>query len=493
MLERTVTKTASRKPQSRQGLIRNVLISLAILGVGVGGYAVYGKKAEVPTDTSVDPSASGVAVQTVEVRAWDLPFHIEVDGEASTYRIVTVGAEVAGRIVRKHDASRNGMFVHKGTELMQIDPLNYRLDVERLQARLQQADEELRSLDVDLANAQAMRSLAEEETRLQAIQLQRLKSLFERRATSENEVDNATRQELVARNALQTQQNLLNSLAQQKRFREAARNLAAAELERAQADLARCLVYAPISGRVVDDLIEEGDFVGVGDPLMHLSDSSRMEIKCSLRGEEVAWVWLQPQPDSLKTAATAEDPSAQGMPEDPFRLPRVPCEVVFEFDGVESIWDGYLDRYEGTGIDRQTRMFPCRIVVDKPEQNRPGSSVGGKALMTPPTLLSGMYVTVRIPIISPAPLLQVPVEAVRPGGQLWVVRDGVLQIVYATLARVDRERALIRQEGEALRAGDRVVISPMASVVNGMQVQDLSQTAPASDSQNGLPTQEPTP
>ena len=311
MLERTVAIIASEQRQSRRGLVRNLLISLAILGIGIGGYAVYGKKAEVATDTSVDPLASRVVVQTVEVRPWDLPFNIEVDGEASTYRIVTVGAEVAGRVLRKHDGSRNGMFVKKGIKLMQIDPLNYRLDVERLQAKLQQADAELKSLDVNLANAEAMRSLAAEETQLQAAQLQRLKSLWERRATSEFEVDNATRQELVARNALQTQQNLMSSLAQQRKSLEAARNLAAAELERAQADLARCQVTAPISGRVVDDLIEEGDFVGVGDPLMHLSDSSRMEIKCNLRGEEVAWIWLQPEPDSPQVEDAAETPSSR--------------------------------------------------------------------------------------------------------------------------------------------------------------------------------------
>ena len=38
---------------------------------------------------------------------------------------------------------------------------------------------------------------------------------------------------------------------------------------------------------------EEGDYIKPGDPLVHVSDSSRMEIKCSLKSEELAWVWQQ--------------------------------------------------------------------------------------------------------------------------------------------------------------------------------------------------------
>ena len=45
-------------------------------------------------------------------------------------------------------------------------------------------------------------------------------------------MDNATRLELTARNAVQMQQNQLNTLAQSKKTKEAALKLAQAELER---------------------------------------------------------------------------------------------------------------------------------------------------------------------------------------------------------------------------------------------------------------------
>ena len=155
-------------------------------------------------------------------------------------------------------------------------------------------------------------------------------------------------------------------------------------------------------------------------------------------------------------------------------MPNVPCEIIFEFESVETIWDGYLSRYEGTGMDRATRMFPARVIVDHPEKPRVKSD-DGSTVVSPPTLLSGMYVTVRIPIDSPVPLLQVPAESIRPGEQLWTVRDGKLNVVNISLVRVDGARALVRQEGGTLKAGDQVIVSPLASVRDGMDVSQAAQ------------------
>jgi hypothetical protein len=93
-----------------------------------------------------------------------------------------------------------------------------------------------------------------------------------------------------------------------------------------------------------------------------------------------------------------------------------------------------------------------------------------------------MYVTVRIPIDSPVQLLQVPAESIRPGGQIWVVRDGKLKVVSISLVRVDGDLALVRQDEETLKAQDVVIVSPLASVTDGMPVtvaSDLKTITPA--------------
>ena len=199
--------------------------------------------------------------------------------------------------------------------------------------------------------------------------------------------------------------------------------------------------------------------------LVHISDSARMEIKTKLRAEELAWVWQQ---HAVINKASGKTEVSQ----DPLNLPKIPCEVGYVFEGVETIWDGYVARIEGTGLDRDTRTFPCRILVEEPRKTRFNDSSGGHATVSPPTLLSGMFVNVRIPVESPLQLLRVPMEAIRPGGQIWVDRDGMLDILAVNLANVQGQDALIRQDGSGLQPGDRVVVSPLTSVREGMKLRE---------------------
>lgn len=453
----------------------NMVGTVLILGLGVFGLVFFGAKPEVPTEASKSGQEKAVPlVDTTAIQRWTDPFQIAVDGEASTYRILTVGAEVAGRVLKKAELCRSGSFVNQGDVLFEIDSLNYQLDEQRLAARLNQAEEELRAIDVDMKNVGALFKLAMEDNELQKQHLQRVQSLFDRKATSEVEMDAATRLELTSRNAVQLQQNQLNSLLQGQRTKEAARKLAEAELQRTRVDLQRCVVTAPINGRIVDDTKEEGDYIKPGDSLVRISDSGRMEIRCSLKGEELAWIWQQNRPQNVQPVPTSEDqaqdkPADTGRKLDPFQIPLVPCEVAFEFEGVETVWEGVLSRYEGSGMDRATRMFPCRVVVNQPEKTRVKSGSHG-SMVAPPTLLSGMYVTVRIPIHAPVPLYRIPAEAIRPGQQVWIVRDGRLRVVSVSMVQMLQDFALVHAIETPLSDGDQAVVSPLASIQDGMPV-----------------------
>ncbi|APZ95068.1 Colicin V secretion protein CvaA [Fuerstiella marisgermanici] len=454
-----------RKDQVKTAI--NIVVSLIVLVAGFVGLRIFGQKPEVPTQDA-KAEDTGVPVETAKVSAWNRPFNMTIDGEASTYRIVTVGSEVEGRIVKKAEAARSGTYIRKGDLLFQIDSEKYQLEIDRLRAQLQQADEEISAVAVDLENTASLISLAEEDLKLQNNQMERMRILLAKRTANETEVEAAMKQELVARNALQSLKNQKKSLQQRAKTEAADKALVQAELDRAELDLKRCTVTSTLEGRIVDDIVEEGDHIQSGDDLVHISDGSRMEIKCQLRGEELAWVWTQ---------AVAPDKNANPALADPLNLPPVPCEVAFEFEGVETIWDGYIARLEGTGIDRDTRTFPCRVLVEEPHKSRINDSGGGRPVVSPPTLLSGMYVNVRIPIQSISPLLKLPLEAVRPGGQIWVDRGGKLDVVEVSLAHSEGDMALVRQSGSGLSDGDRVIVSPLVSVRDGMKVTSTTQEA----------------
>jgi multidrug efflux pump subunit AcrA (membrane-fusion protein) len=438
-----------------------VLLPILIVGVGVGGLLVFGQRPEVPQRQSADDPA--VLVQTAEVHPFDATVTIEVEGVAVPFRQVTLAAEVAGRITTKSASARAGSYVHEDDVLIQIDETDYSIEVERLESRLKQAEEDLVAADVDIASSEALIALAREEVALRRTDLERNERLAERDSISESEAEEARRLELTARNALQTLENQLAAARQRRKTLEAARDLVQVELRRAQVDLERTRVGSPVTGTVVTDHVEEDDYIKKGDPLLAISETSRMEVKCNLRVEELYWVWLE----SGNFVPGAETPLASR-----YEIPQTPVQVVFTFEGTEYVWDGVLSRYEGSGLDPDTRTVPCRVLIDQPTRVRISGPRAANAQIAPPTLFAGMYVKIRIPVNPPLELLRIPLRALRPGGQVWVVRDGRLEVETVEVGRVEDAFVLVR--AGALEPGEKVVTSPLATVQSGMPVREVS-------------------
>ena len=55
--------------------LTSILLSVIILGVGVGGMFLFGQKPEVPTQEPTDENAA-IPVVTEPVEQWDAPFEI---------------------------------------------------------------------------------------------------------------------------------------------------------------------------------------------------------------------------------------------------------------------------------------------------------------------------------------------------------------------------------------------------------------------------------
>ena len=85
-------------------------------------------------------------------------------------------------------------------------------------------------------------------------------------------------------------------------------NLVEIQLKKAREDLKRCEIRSRIEGRIVEDEVEEGDYLKPGDVLAHISDGSQMEVKTKLRAEELAWVWQQHEVQQTLASLAQGDP-----------------------------------------------------------------------------------------------------------------------------------------------------------------------------------------
>ncbi len=439
--------------------VTRVVLPLAILGAGWGGFFLLGQRPEIPHKI---PQPHDPLVETELAVESDGLFRIEIDGVAVPSRRITVSAEVDGRIKTKHPHATGGRYVTSGETLFEIDATDYQFEVDRLRALLAQAEAEISSTDVELQSTKSLMALAEESLKLQQKDLERNRRLIINKAASESLLDAARAKELSARQSLQTLRNQQLLLAEKKKTFEANRDLVQAQLNVALEELKRTQIWAPITGTVIEHFVEENDYVKRGEPVIRISDSQQMDIQTTLTVEELYWIWFS---NGILSSEKAFDEQQR------LEIPQVPVEVVFPFQEIDYLWQGTLSRYEGKGLDAQTRTVPCRVQVNRPTDVK--ATVQGKPISGQlPALYSGMFVTIRIPISSPVPLVKISLKALRPGDKVWVVRQGTLQILDVDVVHAERDYVLLKQSADGIHSGDHVVVSPLSTPYHGLAVRE---------------------
>lgn len=410
-----------------------------------------------PERTRVPPRPP--VVETIAFEPTEADFEIHVGGNVVPSLEVTISAQVAGTVVAKSDNLEGGRYVSQDASLLQIDPASYELEVQEIGSELQQVEEDLRRITVEAAGNAALIQIAEGRLELATKELARVKSLFADNAVAETELDEAQGLELEASNTLQVLRNFRDLIPTRRGRLEAQLKLTELRHQQAQLKLDRTSVVAPFDGIITSDAVELGDFVQPGDVLLAIEDIASVEVECNLRTDDLYWLWNSQQP-----GPTEQTGGHESADREIFEVPRAHATVTYAVGGQEFQWPGMLARYEGRGIDRATRTVPCRVIVA--DLKRHDAADG------PPALMRGMYVTVALPVLPSVRLWRLPNRALQPSGQVWTVDGGALRIHKIEPARVLPDSVLIRADRTELKAGDRVVVSQLATAFDGMQVRD---------------------
>jgi multidrug efflux pump subunit AcrA (membrane-fusion protein) len=417
----TESKTVS-KQNTLSKLLLGWLIPIAIASAGVGIYLGLGQQApkQVANDLS-DPRVvltrmPMVNVDTLKRFEGIETLDVELSGTVVPFRQVTIGAEVPGRVVFKSDKCRIGRYVNRGEPLLKLNPKDYELEIERITALKETEYAQQRELDQEIANIKRSLVLAEEELALQEKELARLASLPEGFA-SETERDQARRQRILSANQVVTFQNQWQLLQTRRARIELAERLADTQLAQANVNFERSEIKSPISGVIVSESVQEDSYVQRGDKLCVIEDTEQVEVSCNLRTDQLLLILDQLAEGGLK------DPSSQVLRSSSYELPPTPVQISYQVAGRSDVvyqWNGKLSRYEGIGLDTQSRTVPVRITVDNPRDVRrngvPIIEEGNGGL---PALVRGMFVDVKIQTKPKQSLILIPKLGLKPGGQLW--------------------------------------------------------------------------
>jgi multidrug efflux pump subunit AcrA (membrane-fusion protein) len=449
-----------------------IILPLTILGVAVFGFvglAGINQRSNPKPKPVLDP-----LVETVIAVNHTGGLIIRAHGNVVPFRQVPLPTEVTGRIEFKSEDCKAGRFVRASDELFRIDPEDYQLEVERIEKEQAQAAATVAEAQQEIVSAAELLTLAEEEFDQQNKQFLRVESLFKDGIATEDQYDKAKQSRRQANTALVTQKNQTGILEKRLHRFQKAFDLSGTMLKKANLDLSRTILLAPITGVIIAEYVEQDSFVQRGTELVLIADTSAAEVRFNLRMEDLFWLWqhedVEPQTSQELEAVLTQTQTNAATWEVP---QNVEVDVIYELGGQRFKWDGELSRFEGTGLDERTRTVPCRVLVSKPTAGIPISDHDQTRSKAPPALARGMFVSVEIKSKPRVRLIRIPERAVRPGNVVWRVRHGKLERLEVEIAQVVDGHALVPDFGETLAEGDHVVVSPLATETSGQRVREI--------------------
>lgn len=286
---------------------------------------------------------------------------------------------------------------------------------------------ERRDYELALDRARAAVKRARSEQGFAAAELERQEGLSAGGVASPSQLSNARRAASVA------EANLFD---------------ARASLEQAGRDLERTEIRAPFEGRVRDEQVDVGQFVNRGNPIARIYATDYVEIRLPIADDQLAFLEL---PMPIPGAAVDSGPSPS-------------VELRANFAGRDSVWLGQIVRTEGE-IDPRSRMVNVVARVEDPYLTKPGR--------TGVPLAVGLFVEAEIEGPEATNVIVIPRYAMRDDSRILVVdANDELRSRAVDVLRIDRDDVLVQGP---LAAGERICVSPLQVVVEGMAVRTVEE------------------
>ena len=343
------------------------------------------------------------AVDAIRVNPGSYEVVIETRGEVRARTRSVLIPEVPGRVLKVSPNFRDGGFFEQDDVLVEIDPRDYQT-----------------AATVAASNV-AEATNAYEQEKARAAQA---KENWERLGKGRPAND------LVLR---------VPQLAEAKARLDAA----VAELDQAEVDLQRTKIRAPYAGRVLEQLVDVGQYVSNGSTLARVFAVDYAEIRLPLTDRQSAFVDLR------------EDFRGESEDADDADLPRV--TLAKRAGTREFTWDGKIVRSEGA-IDTRSRQLFVIAQVDDPYRKRDDG--------TPP-LKVGDFVEARIAGRTLDGVYTIPRTAIR-GNRVLVVDAGQrVRSREVEIAWGDDENVVVTS---GLEPGEAVCTTPPAYATEGAKV-----------------------
>jgi RND family efflux transporter MFP subunit len=223
---------------------------------------------------------------------------------------------------------------------------------------------------------------------------------------------------------------------------------AQANVNQASLNLNRTSIRAPFDAHILSQNVTVGSQVAPGDDLGRLVGTKYYLVEVNIPVSKLRWLRFPNDDNTQGASVTIRNTSSWP-------------------DGASR--EGFLDKQIGA-LEGQTRL--ARVLVKVPEPL-------GNADVNKPDLIIGSFVDVSIQGKSIANVVRLDRDYVRPNNTAWVMKDGKLEIRQLKIQLTDVNYAYVM---EGLDDGDRIVITNLSTVAEGVDLkEDKKESASSMD------------
>jgi len=205
------------------------------------------------------------------------------------------------------------------------------------------------------------------------------------------------------------------------------------------------IVRAPFDGAALTKLAEVGSVVAAGQSIAEIYTSGQLGVDIAIRETDAALI--------------------PGL----FVGQNATAVVSVRFAGRDIVWDARVTRV-APSVDPATRTLAITVEINNVHAGR-SDDTSELASGAPPALINALA-RVVISGDQPERTYQIPSTALRGGDAVWVLKQGALAILPATLMHVDGETSYVQINSPT--EGARLILTALASPIPGLELRDVA-------------------
>ncbi len=415
----------------------------------------------------IEHQDTGYPVKAVEViTANKIPFRARAMafGNVEPAVILNTKSEVSGKISFIHADLKKGASLPKDTVVLRIEPTTFEFSLTESKAALTSSQSSLAQLKVEEKSAKDALAIVQKNLNVELKELERIEGLLKKGIISQSALDKEKQKVLALRQQLQDIEGKIAAFSSRRNAIKAQIKQSESLVDKSQDTLGRTEVRLPFDARIGTVSVEKDEFIQAGGLLFEALGVQAVEINAQIPTKR-----FRPLVTGLKfikdDTVNLQDPVVLQAALSSMQL-EARVRLVGD-DNQLTVWEGTL-LHLSESVDPTRDTLGLVVVVDKPYEG----IIPGKR----PPLLKGMYTSVEF--FTPAkPTLVLPRKAVHQGRVYIATDENTLAIRAVNILFTQGDMVVLSEsEGAGLKVGEKVIISDVIPVMEGMPLKTIDAT-----------------